>query len=244
MTRRHAVAGGELAPLEARIGHVFADRDLIDHALTHVSAATGKRNYQRLEFLGDRVLGLAVADLLHRTFPAAREGELSRRLAELVRRETCVEVALDWEVGAFIRLGPGEKQSGGAGKAAILGDVAESIIGAVFLDAGWEAARGLVERFWGPRVAHLPRRLADPKTELQEWAQARGLPPPTYRQAARSGPEHAPVFVLAVEVRGFVPCEGPAESSKKLAAQAAATAFLTRERINGRSAAPQPESGA
>lgn len=229
---------GDLAALEARIGHVFGHRDLLDQALTHVSAAQARANYQRLEFLGDRVLGLAIADLLTLTYPAAREGELSRRLAELVRRETCVEIAREWRVGPALRLGPGERQTGGADKAAILGDVTEAVIGAVFLDGGWDAARGLVERFWSERVARQPRRLADPKTELQEWAQARGLPPPTYRQMRRTGPEHQPAFVLAVELPGFTPCEGPAESSKKVAERSAAAAFLARERVDGRTGAP------
>ncbi|MBL8590145.1 MAG: ribonuclease III [Methylobacteriaceae bacterium] len=237
MTARKAHGGPELEALESRLGHAFADRALLDQALTHVSAAAARANYQRLEFLGDRVLGLAVADLLTHAFPTAREGELSKRLAELVRRETCVEVARVWDVGPALRLGPGERQSGGADKAAILGDVAEAIIGAVYLDAGWDAARDLVARFWGERVARQPRRLADPKTELQEWAQARGLPPPTYRQVRRAGPEHEPIFVLAVEVPGFAACEGAPESSKKLAERSAAAAFLARERVGGRAPA-------
>ncbi len=233
MSPRTLSGEGTLAALEERIGHVFADRELLDRALTHVSLAEARHNYQRLEFLGDRVLGLAVAELLTHAFPDAREGELSRRLAELVRRETCVEVARDWRVGAALRLGPGERMTGGADKAAILGDVCEAIIGAVFLDGGWDAARDLVDRFWSERIDSQPRRLADPKTELQEWAQARGLPPPTYRQTGRSGPEHQPSFTLAVEVQGFAPCEGARAPSKKLAERAAASAFLARERVPG-----------
>ncbi len=127
----------DLTLLEQRIGHRFLDVGLLRLALTHVSA-TGKRpdSYQRLEFLGDRVLGLVVADMLYRMFPDAPEGDLSRRLAELVRRETCAEIALDWGVAAVVRLGEGEAQSGGAQKAAILGDVCEAILGAVHLDGG------------------------------------------------------------------------------------------------------------
>lgn len=222
-----------LHALEARIGHVFADRALLETALTHVSVQNAP-NYQRLEFLGDRVLGLAVAALLSQAYPSAREGELSKRLAGLVRKEACVEVALEWNVGAHLRLGPGERQTGGENKSAILGDVAEAIIGATFLDAGWDAARALIDRFWSERLARQPRRIVDPKTELQEWAQARGLPPPTYVERARSGPDHAPTFVVAVEVPGFSACESPPETSKKIAAQSAALAFLTREHVAGR----------
>jgi ribonuclease-3 len=222
-----------LSALEERLGHVFADRALIETALTHVSVQNVP-NYQRLEFLGDRVLGLAVSELLSCAYPGAREGELSKRLAELVRREACVEVALQWRVGPHLRLGPGERQTGGEEKPAILGDVAEAIIGAAFLDAGWDAARALVRRFWSPRVVSQPRRVVDAKTELQEWAQARGLPPPTYVERAKSGPDHAPTFVISVELPGFSPCDGPPESNKKVAAQSAAAAFLTREHIAGR----------
>jgi ribonuclease-3 len=222
-----------LATLEARLGHSFADRALIETALTHVSVQN-VANYQRLEFLGDRVLGLVVAELLAEAYPLAREGELSKRLAQLVRREACVDVAQEWRVGPHLRLGPGERQTGGEAKPAILGDVAEAIIGAAFIDGGWDAARALVRRFWTPRLKSQPRRVVDPKTELQEWAQARGLPPPTYVERARTGPDHAPVFIISVELPGFSPCDGPPESNKKIAAQSAATAFLNREHVAGR----------
>lgn len=225
-----------LQALSQRVGHAFRDARLLEEALTHVSATAGPRsgapNYQRLEFLGDRVLGLAVAQLLSAALPRAREGELSRRLAELVRRETCVEVALDWNVGPALRLGVGERQTGGETKPAILGDVCEAIIGAVFLDGGWDAARALVERNWRDRLVAVPvSRLADAKTTLQEWAQGRGLPTPSYAEAGRTGPEHKPEFVMSVAVQGFAPCLGAPEANKKLAAQAAAQAFLERERI-------------
>jgi ribonuclease-3 len=223
-----------LGALEARLGYVFKDKSLLETALTHVSVAQGLANYQRLEFLGDRVLGLAVAELLNAAYPSAREGELSKRLAALVRRETCVEIALAWRVGPHLRLGQGERQTGGESKPAILGDVTEAILGAAFLDGGWEVAQALVERFWGDRVDRQSRRLVDPKTELQEWAQARGLAPPTYVEAERVGPDHAPSFVIRVELQGFPPCDGPPEASKKIATKAAALAFLTREGVAGR----------
>jgi ribonuclease-3 len=217
--------------LEARIGHSFAARNLIVAALTHVSAATGARreSYQRLEFLGDRVLGLVVADMLYEAFPDADEGELSRRLAELVRKESCAEVALEWGAQAFVRAGESEKHAS-ALNSAILGDICESIIGAVFLDAGYLAVKAVVARAFEPRMRAPRRALRDPKTALQEWAQARGLPPPLYRETARSGPDHAPEFTVSVEVPGFAEAEakGPA---KRLAEQGAASAFMTREKI-------------
>lgn len=221
-------------PLEERIGHAFADRERLVEALTHVSARDGKGegpHYQRLEFLGDRVLGLVVAEMLVAALPRAREGDLSRRLAELVRRETCAAVAREWGVGPFLRLGAGESHSGGADKPAILGDVAEAIIGAVFLDGGFGAARAVVTRAFGPRVAAAPARPSDAKTALQEWAQARGLPTPTYAETLRQGPAHRPSFVVAVRVEGFDDCVGAPDASKKRAAQAAAEAFLLRENI-------------
>lgn len=224
----------DVTELEACIGHTFRDRDLLERALTHVSAisARGARgdSYQRLEFLGDRVLGLAVSDMLHGAFAKAAEGELSRRLADLVRKETCAEIALEWGVGEHLRLGGGEAQTGGAKKVAILGDVCESIIGAVYLDAGFEAARDLVRRGWSERMLKPRRPLRDPKTALQEWAQARGLETPFYREAGRSGPAHAPKFVIAVEVAGFAPMEAEG-ASKRTAEQAAARAFMAREGV-------------
>jgi ribonuclease-3 len=225
----------DLGELEQRLGHAFGDRQLLERALTHVSAlpAKGARvdSYQRLEFLGDRVLGLAVSDMLHNAFPKAAEGELSRRLAELVRKETCADIAREWGVGDHLRLGGGEAQTGGAKKVAILGDVCESLIGAVYVDRGYEAARDLVRRNWSERMQRPRRPLRDPKTALQEWAQARSLDTPVYREAGRSGPAHAPKFVISVEVSGFDPIEAEG-ASKRIAEQAAARAFMTREGVN------------
>ncbi len=221
----------DLSPLEQRIGIVFTDRALLQKALTHVSACTRRADsYQRLEFLGDRVLGLVVADLLFETFPDAAEGELSRRLAELVRRETCAEVAAEWGVAPFIILGGGEAQSGGAQKAAILGDICESIIGAVFIDAGFAAARRLVRDSFASRLDQARASLRDPKSALQEWAQGRGLATPVYRLDGQTGPDHAPRFLISAIVEGFETAQGEG-SSKRHAEQAAAEAFMARERI-------------
>lgn len=221
----------DLAPLEDTIDYRFRDRALLDLAMTHVSAATGARSatYQRLEFLGDRVLGLVVAHMLYKAYPNAVEGELSRRLADLVRRETCAEVAEDWNAGAYARLGEGERQ-GKSVKPAILADFCESIIGAVFLDGGPTAASTLVESAFEPRMRAPGRRLRDAKTSLQEWAQARGLKAPAYTETARSGPDHAPEFTIAVSVEGLPPAEGKGQS-KRLGEQAAAEAFMLRQGI-------------
>lgn len=223
----------DLSLLEKRIGHVFADRSLLERALTHVST-TNKRadSFQRLEFLGDRVLGLAVADMLMRRYPDELEGELSRRLATLVRRETCAEIAAEWDAARFVRMGRSEAQAGGATKAALLSDVCESIIGAVYLDGGFAAAKGLIERAFGARLAACERPLRDAKTTLQEWAQARGLGTPSYRALERAGPDHAPAFTIEVQVGNRVPAEGRG-GSKRVAEQAAAEAFLTREGVMG-----------
>lgn len=223
----------DLSPLEQRIGVKFCNIALLRQALMHVSACARRGDsYQRLEFLGDRVLGLAVADLLFETFPGAAEGELSRRLAELVRRETCAEVAAEWGVAPFIILGGGEAQSGGATKAAILGDICESIIGAVFVDAGFAAAQTLVRNSFAGRLDQAGASRRDPKSALQEWAQGRGLATPIYRLDGQTGPDHAPRFVISAVVDGFEAAQGEG-SSKRHAEQAAAEAFLAREKIGG-----------
>jgi ribonuclease III len=222
---------GDLAALETSLGHKFADRDLAHLALTHVSAAAARDgSYQRLEFLGDRVLGLVVSEMLYVSFPAADEGELSRRLADLVRRESCAEVAHEWGLENHVRLGESERQSGA--KDAILADICESVIGAVFLDGGYAAAKEVVARAFAPRMRAPRRPLRDPKTALQEWAQARGLETPLYRETGRTGPHHAPEFTVEVVVTGFA-AEAAKGGSKRNAEQAAASAFLTREGIGG-----------
>lgn len=225
---------GSAAALEARLGHSFADAGLLTQALTHISALGSDRSrigsYQRLEFLGDRVLGLVVSAMLIEAYPAAEEGELSRRLAQLVRKETCADVAGDWAVAEHLRLGDSEAQSGGGTKSAILADVCEAIIGAAFLDGGFEAARRVVTPVWEPRMRAPGRPLRDAKTALQEWAQSLGRPTPAYREVSREGPAHAPAFTIAVDIEGFQAGLGTG-SSKRVAEQAAAQAFMTRERI-------------
>ena len=238
----------DIAGLERNIDYRFGDADLAATALTHVSSATAGSgrarlpkkapvegqnrlsSYQRLEFLGDRVLGLAVSAMLFEAYPQAAEGELSQRLADLVRWESCAEVAQLWDVGSFLRLGAGELQSGGRGRPAILADVCEAIIGAVFLDGGFGAASNLVVRAWKPRMLAPRRALQDAKTMLQEWAQGRGGPAPVYRETERSGPDHAPRFTVSVSVMGYAAADGFG-TSKRSAEQAAAEVFMSREWI-------------
>lgn len=229
MARKEKAA---LADLEARIGYEFRDPELAARALTHLSAATtgaqGRlESYQRLEFLGDRVLGLAVAQMLYEAYPQASEGELSMRLAALVRRETCAEVAREWEVGRHVVLGLGEAHAGGRKKAAILSDICESLIGAVFVEAGFDVARQAIARSWRARMHAVAEPERDAKTAIQEWAQARALNAPSYLEIARSGPPHAPQFTMQVSVEGFEPAQGSARS-KRAAEQAAAQAFMAR----------------
>lgn len=220
-------------PLESTIGYRFNDPALLDRALTHISALKGQGrvgSYQRLEFLGDHVLGLAISEMLFAAFPKADEGELSRRLADLVRRETCADVARAIDLGTALRLGASEVRAGGRAKAAILADVCESLIGAIFLDSGYQAAKAFVDRFWAERMRKPARPLRDPKTVLQEWAQGRGLPTPAYREVERTGPHHDPVFRVAVTLPNRDPAEGKGRS-KRAAEQAAAAALLAREGV-------------
>ena len=219
---------------EDRIGYRFKDAALLEQALTHISALTGQRNrsgsYQRLEFLGDHVLGLVISDMLFGAFPKADEGELSRRLADLVRKEACADVARAIDLGEAIRLGASESNAGGRGRTAILADVCEALIGAVFIDGGYEAASEVIERLWEQRMRAPARPLRDSKTILQEWAQARGLPTPNYREVERKGPDHNPEFRVTVELPNRAPAEGLGRS-KRSAEQAAAAAMLTREGV-------------
>ena len=220
----------DIAALEEGIGYRFNDRDLLMRALTHVSSASGGKSYQRLEFLGDRVLGLAIAEMLFAAFPKATEGELSHRFADLVRRESCAEAALAWNVGPYLRLGGGDMQSGGRHNRAILADVCESILGAAFLDGGYEAAKALVERAFAERLRAARQPARDPKTALQEWAQGRGLPAPIYDVVERSGPDHALVFRIAARIDTVESAVGQG-SSKRAAEQDAAQNLLLREGV-------------
>nr|WP_246504816.1 ribonuclease III [Microvirga antarctica] len=214
-----------------RLGYRFKNAELLTEALTHVSAPNGNgKSYQRLEFLGDRVLGLAISELLFESFPTAPEGELSRRLAELVRRESCAETALAWDVGPHLRIGAGEAQSGERRNPAILADVCESIIGAVFLDGGYDVAKALIGRAFVDKLTAPQRAMRDPKSALQEWAQGRGLPTPVYGVVEQTGPDHAPKFRVVVRVKD-AESEFGLGASKRIAEQAAARRLLLREGV-------------
>ena len=219
------------AALEERIGYKFADKALLERAVTHISAlaggATRANSYQRLEFLGDHVLGLVISDMLYRAFSKANEGEMSRRLADLVRKETCAEVARAMDLGPALKLGNSESHAGGRLRSTILADACEALVGAVFIDGGYKAADELIARFWKERMLKPLRPLRDPKTMLQEWAQARGLPTPAYKEVERTGPHHSPEFRISVALPNREPAEGIGRS-KRSAEQAAAEALLKR----------------
>jgi ribonuclease-3 len=222
-----------LQDLSARIGHDFKDPLLLKLALTHSSARAGFKpedDNERLEFLGDRVLGLAIAELLAERFPKAREGELARWFNHLVRAETCAEIAQDWKLGDAIFMSGGEAGSGGRGKKTILANACEAVLGAIFLDAGYEAAREIVQQFWERQFGALDLAALDAKSILQEWAQGRRLPLPRYLEVAREGPDHAPRFTAEVQVEGVEPVRGQG-ANKREAEQAAALAMLVREGV-------------
>ena len=224
------------AALEARIGHKFTDPALLATAFTHVSALKSARkrgdSYQRLEFLGDHVLGLIVSDMLYRAFPNADEGELSKRLAELVRKESCADVAKSLGLLDDIKLGAVGASASARLRKSVLGDICEAVIGAVFLDGGYAAAAQFVERNWTERMRKPRRPLRDPKTVLQEWAQGKGLPTPVYREVERTGPHHDPQFRVAVDLPGLAPAEGVG-GSKRAAEKVAASVMIAREGVGG-----------
>jgi ribonuclease-3 len=225
----------ELAALTKGIGHVFTRPELAAEALSHRSAldrqpelkAAFPHGNERLEFLGDRVLSLAMADLLLHRFPREREGALARRHAALVRAETLAAIAESIGLGAHIRLGDSERAQKGIVKPNILADTLEALLGAVFLDAGFAAAAGCIEALWADRLASQAAAPRDPKTALQEWAQARRLPLPSYREVGREGPPHAPIFVVDVAIKGHSPSRGRG-GSKREAERLAAGALLER----------------
>lgn len=220
---------GQSEPLEGALGYRFARPQLLTLALTHASAGSrGARrpaSNERLEFLGDRVLGLAVAEILYRRFPKEDEGALAKRFAALVRREALARIAAELDLARHLTLSPSEESSGGRDNPALLANAFEAVIAAVFLDGGWDAAHRLVAARFEALIAEDVRPPTDAKTALQEWAQGRGLERPGYRIVRREGPSHAPHFTVAVRLSGWpdVEATGP---SKRAAEQAAAEAML------------------
>lgn len=218
----------DLKAFEARLGYTFTRADLLVRALTHGSMSAPTRpDNQRLEFLGDRVLGLVMANALLDHDKSATEGQLAPRYNALVRKETCADVARQIDIGAVLKLGRSEMLSGGRRKQALLGDAMEAVIAAIYRDGGFEAAETVILRLWGKRIAEVEEDARDPKTALQEWAQARGQTPPDYVEIDRSGPDHAPVFTVAARLADGREAQASAPS-KRRAEQAAARTLLTR----------------
>lgn len=224
-----------LTALESSIGYTFKSRELVERALTHASvrggsAAQQRADNERLEFVGDRVLGLAMAEALSQSYPDAREGELAARFNRMVRGQTCAAVARAIHLGRNLILSESEADSGGRDKETILADAVEALLGAVFLEAGYDTAREVVMRLWAQHMDQSPKASRDAKSELQEWAQGQGLALPEYVELSRSGPDHAPRFIAEVRIKGREAALGEG-SSKRAAEQAAATLMLKREGV-------------
>jgi len=218
----------EQIAFQERLGHEFGRIELLKNALTHSSVSTPNRDdNQRLEFLGDRVLGLVMAEALLAADKRASEGQLAPRFNALVRKETCADVAREIDLGAVLRLGRSEMMTGGRRKQALLGDAMEAVIAAVYLDGGFEAARDMILRLWGDRISKVKADARDAKTALQEWAQARGLQPPDYIETGRSGPDHSPMFEITARLSTGEEAQASA-GSKRQAEQAAAKALLAQ----------------
>lgn len=212
--------------LQQRLNHNFTRQDLLQAAMTHASTGADT-NYERLEFLGDRVLGIVMAELLYNAFPHEAEGDLAKRHAVLVQGELLAIIAREINLGEALILSDGERGAGGADNDNMLADGFEALIGALYLDAGLAPCQQLIKTLWGDRVNILSAPPQDPKTALQEWAQGRGLPLPTYEVAKREGPDHAPVFTMRVTVQGFPAAEADG-ASRRAAEKDAARILLER----------------
>ena len=213
---------------ERRLGYEFSNLSLLVEALTHSSIASDfRKDNQRLEFLGDRVLGLVMAEALLEIDQTAPEGTLAPRFNALVRKETCAEVARQIELGGVLKIGRSEMLSGGRRKDALLGDGMEAVIAAIYKDGGFEIAKTIIIKLWGDRIKNVKVDARDAKTMLQEWAQARGQNPPNYEVISRSGPDHAPDFLVKVILASGETSEAMA-GSKRQAEQMAAKALLQK----------------
>lgn len=220
----------ELQRFMKKINYIFKDPSLLITALTHSSiSSVARSDNERLEFLGDRVLGLVMAQALLDYDRDASEGQLAPRFNALVRKETCADVARDINLGDMLKLGRSEMISGGRRKDALLGDGIEAVIAAVYRDGGFEAAQSLILSLWGDRIASVEADARDPKTVLQEWAQARKGMPPKYIEVGRSGPDHAPLFEIEVKMHSGEKAKAKA-GSKRQAEQAVAKLMLDRLR--------------
>lgn len=220
------MSAADLKALQDKLGYHFKKRALLEHALTH-SSKSGEASNERLEFLGDRVLNLVVARALYETFPKEAEGALAKRHAGLVQGRTLAAVALEISLGPHLNMSDAERGAGGADNENILSDAMEAVLGAIFLDGGLEPAENLILACWGERVQSVMETHTDPKTELQEWAQGRGLPLPSYEIVGKSGPDHAPLFEIELVIRGrdSVRAHG---SSRRIAEKEAARLMLAQ----------------
>ncbi len=228
-TRQAPAAGEQAKGIEALTGHRFADTELLESALTHASARKGI-DYQRLEFLGDRVLGLIVAELLYAMFPDAPEGELSLRLNALVNAETLAAIADETGLPAFIMTGAEIRALSGRKRVNVRADVVEALIAALYLDGGLDAARAFVARHWTERAKADGGARRDAKTRLQEWAHQVVGVPPAYETEGRTGPDHDPLFTVSARLKGYKPASATGRS-KREAEQNAAAAMLVREGV-------------
>lgn len=217
--------------IEAALGYTFKDKLRLQRAMTHPSALSSaeavRHSNQRLEFLGDRVLGLVIAERLFERYPAEREGDLAPRLNRLVNKGACANAVRQIGIADHIIMADNEIRAGGRERDSTLGDICESVIAAIYLDGGLKAARTFIERAWAQQFSAPPKRVKDNKTLLQEWAQGRGLGLPVYKVIDRAGPDHAPVFTISVEIAGAGTAEGLSDS-KQDAERAAAGALLDR----------------
>ena len=214
--------------LEATLGYTFRNPDLLAQALTHRSMAKnhpGIIHNQRLEFLGDAVLGLCIAELLYQLYPNEEEGDLSKRLVALVNGNTLAHIAQAWNLGDYLVLSIGEEEQGGRENSGNLEDACEALLGAIYCDGGLHPVKLLIEKFWKQQAQSTKAPPKDAKTALQEWAQSRGLPLPEYRIVSADGPAHAPHFIVEVHVETLPVAKGEA-GNKKLAERLAAEAML------------------
>jgi ribonuclease-3 len=218
----------DLLGFARRIGHEFVQPALLVRAVTHASLSSPTRpDNERLEFLGDRILGLVMAEALLNADPNASEGQLAPRFNAMVRKETNADVAREIGLGEVLKLGRSEMMSGGRRRDALLGDAMEAVIAAVYMDAGFDAARALVLRLWGARIGGVAQDARDAKSSLQEWAQGRGMATPIYTELGRSGPDHQPIFTVEVRLENGE-AERAEAGSKRIAEQMAAKALLAR----------------
>ncbi len=220
----------KLSELQEKLGYQFKNTQLLRTALTHASAivkhesANEKEHryyYEQLEFLGDRVLGLAISHMLYDMFPSEKEGDWAKRHSEAVREQTLAEISEAFNMGDYLFLSSGEQRSGGRKKKTILADVMEAVIAAIYLDSNYEAAQKFIETHWKDVLQRAPMPPEDPKTQLQEWLQAQGLPLPEYKLVSRSGPDHAPQFEVSIEVEGIKPITVTGTSKRRAEKKAA-----------------------